>query len=57
MNHKEIAKQMSLSLSSVEKYLHSALIAVDKHMTGFNSIQSASGFEAGRFKRYEKKSK
>lgn len=29
MTHKEIAKQMSMSLSSIEKYLHKAILSVD----------------------------
>ena len=37
MTHKEIAKQMSLSLSSIEKYLHKALLAVDRSLSEQNA--------------------
>ncbi len=41
MTHKEIAKQMSLSLSSVEKYLRRAMILCDQYMLKSNGEYSA----------------
>ena len=48
MTHKEIAKQMSLSLSSIEKYLHKAMLSIDSSMSKRNSdhnskLNSADG--------------
>ena len=47
MSHKEIAKQMSLSLSSIEKYLHTALIAVDRYVVRSNAKKPLSSFKTG----------
>lgn len=50
MTNKEIAKQMSLSMSSIEKYLHHAMIACDDYILKSNgefpysaSVQRMSG--------------
>ncbi len=42
MTHKEIATQMSLSLSSVEKYLHRAMILCDQYILKANGEYSAT---------------
>lgn len=41
MTHKEIAQQMSLSLSSVEKYLHKAMILCDQYILKSNGEYTA----------------